>query len=133
MARAARSPSPISLLVGLVAVVVLAACARRAPDLPPDYGSVTADQALTAEAFSSADRARTCGDIDTELAVIADKARALDDGIRAKSQTNQAVVYIAGVIAAPLVDYSIEAKESLDTLQARHDDLISLKRYKACL
>lgn len=135
MAKAVRSPLPISFFVGLLAVTVLMACARRAPDLPPDYGSVAAGRVLPTEAFNENDLQRTCGGIDAELTMLSAKMKTLDDGIRAKSGSNQAVGYIAGVIFPPAIlatDNSAEAKQSLDELQSCRDYLILLKRYRDC-
>ena len=115
------------LLIGLLAVTVVAACARRAPDLPADYGSVSAERRLTAQDFRDADLQRTCSDIDTELAILDTKMNELDDGIRAKSGSNQAAGYVAGVIFPPAIlatDNSAEAKLSLDEHQARAGRLV---------
>ncbi len=125
-----RSPLPIRFFVALFAVALLTACARRAPELPPDYGS----SPLTAEAFSEADKRRACADIDAELTRLAAEMETLDNSIHAERGRNQT----AGIIAAlfPLAilwtTNSDDAKQSLDEHQARRDNLIALKRYKDC-
>ena len=126
-----RSPLPISILL---AAAALTACARGAPELPPDYGSVSADSRLTAAAFSEADLERACGDIDAELTRLAARMETLDNSIHAERGRNQT----AGIIAAlfpPAILWttnSDDAKQSLDEHQARRDNLIALKRYKDC-
>ena len=111
-------------------MAVVTACARRAPDLPPDYGS----SRLTAEAFGEADKRRACADIDAALTALAARMKALDNGILAERVRNQTAGVIAGVFPLAILwtTNSDGAKQSLDEHQARRDTLIALKRYRDC-
>ncbi|MBO6784204.1 MAG: hypothetical protein JJ899_13175 [Alphaproteobacteria bacterium] len=116
------------------AALALAACARSAPELPPDYGSVSATDRLSASDFTSADLRLTCGDIVSEQKAMTETARQLTGVIEANRQHNQVAGYFGGLFLFPLVAVreNPDEKTKLDRMQDRWDTLTQLKRFKDC-
>ncbi len=134
MAAVGPSYSPTRLHVAL-AVLVVAGCARPAPELPQDYGSVDANAILLAEDFSRADLGLSCDGIDREMSALSAEMRTLDSKIRGKHGSNEAAGYIAGVLFPPAIlatDSGEGEKQALDAHQARRDEFVALKRLKSC-
>lgn len=134
MVEGAPLPSRISLFAALF-VFAAGGCARSAPELPPDYGSVDAPKRLSIGDFSKADMKMSCPDLDREFALLSKKMEALDHQIRSKHGSNQAAGYIAGVLFPPALlamESSSEQKQALDQHQDRSDTLLALKRVKNC-
>ncbi len=131
---AVQLPLPSKLSVLLCAGLVVG-CARSAPQLPPDYGSVHSKEKLTLENFSEEDRLRTCDTVERDMAAIISEVKAVESGIEAKHRSNEVAGYFAGVLFPPLIlatDHSTEAKKILEQRQARWDQLLALKRVKNC-
>ena len=129
-----RSSLRTILFVGLCAGV--AACARSAPELPPDYGSVdstTPSPALSD--FDEVDAAMSCTAIADEKARLRRKMAQLNAQITGKHGDNQVAGYVGGVLFPPLLlatDHSLDEKEALDKFQDRVDRLALLQRIRAC-
>ncbi len=131
---AVQLPLPSKLSVLLCAGLVVG-CARSAPQLPPDYGSVHSKENLTLENFSEEDRLRTCDTVERDMAAIISEVKSVESGIEAKHRSNEVAGYFAGVLFPPLIlatDHSTEAKKILEQRQARWDQLLVLKRVKNC-
>lgn len=125
-----RSKLSVLLCAGLVV-----GCARSAPQLPPDYGSVHSKEKLTLENFSKEDRLRTCDTVERDMTAIISEVKAVESGIEAKHRSNEVAGYFAAVLFPPLIlaaDHSTEAKKILEQRQAQWDQLLALKRMKNC-
>jgi hypothetical protein len=119
----------------LVAAFALSACARSAPQLPPDYGSVDSKERLSTDTIAPHDRALTCSEIKDEMAHISNQMDALNRLIESKHGSNQTTVYFSSVLfppAALAADDSQHEKKELDANQQRWDKLIAVKRVKGC-
>lgn len=118
----------------IAGAVLLAACARSAPDLPPDYGSVSAQAKLSADQFTSEDLRLSCNAIQAERAAITDEAGKLTGVIKGNRKRNQVAGYLGGLFLFPLVaaKENPDEKRRLDALQERWDTLIALQRFKTC-
>jgi hypothetical protein len=118
------------LLVGFV----VSGCARSAPDLPPDYGSINAATTLSAEQFARDDLQLSCTEIAERQRALIERAESLTGVIRSNRQHNQAAGYFGGLFLLPLVAVrnNDDEKRQLDTMQARWDTLESLERFKSC-
>jgi hypothetical protein len=114
--------------------LVLAGCARSAPDLPPDVGSVKPSETLSADRFSEAELALGCAAIDDEQRHLVREASKLTGVIEDNRAHNQAVGYFGGLFLVPLVAARTneDEKAQLDRMQAHWDTLELLKRYKSC-
>jgi hypothetical protein len=128
----ARRNGALIATVGLL--VALGGCARSAPSLPPDVGSVTPATALSDSDFSPADLTLACPAIGAEQQAIVDHARTLTGSIEANRTHNQVVGYFGGLFLVPLVAARTNSgeKDQLDAMQARWDTLEMLERHKAC-
>ncbi len=124
----------MSKVVFVAAMIALAACARSAPELPPDYGSVNAQAQLSAADFAESDLRMTCGDIVSEQEDMTREARNLTGVIEGNRGRNQIAGYFGGLFLFPLlaVKENPAEKRKLDTMQARWDTLTQLKRFKQC-
>lgn len=119
----------------LVLALVLAACARSAPELPADRSSVNAAQPLFRSEFKAADLALACDAIANEQREIRSKADAYNRAIDRNRGQNQAMGYIGAVLFLPAVlatEHNEAEKAELDRLQNRHDELIALRRINNC-
>ena len=118
----------------IAGAVLLAACTRPAPDLPPDYGSVSAQAKLSADQFTSEDLRLTCGNILAEREAITDEAGKLTGVIKRNRQHNQVAGYLGGLFLFPLIaaKENPDEKRRLDAIQGRWDTLIALQRFKTC-
>lgn len=118
----------------LFGAIALAACARAAPELPPDYGSESASAKLTADKFTAVDLRLTCPDIDREQTGLTTEAGGLTGVIESNRGRNQVAGYLGGLFLFPLVaaKNNPDEKRRLDELQARWDELTQLKRFKNC-
>ncbi len=123
-----------SLLLA-AAAVVLAACARTAPELPRDMSSVNAEETVSAEAFSAQDVALSCDEILVEQDRIREDASQYNQEIKKNRGKNQAAGYVAGVLFPPALLATVHndaEKAELDALQQRFDTIQGLKRLKSC-
>lgn len=127
-----RSKVPFYALA--LSVLVVSACARSAPELPPDYGSVNATAKLSASDFDAADLRTTCLGIDAQQDALTEEASSLTGVIKGNRQHNQVAGYLGGMFLLP----ALAAKENpaeksrLDEIQARWDKLVQLERFKNC-
>ncbi len=114
--------------------MLLAACARSAPDLPPDYGSVNASAKLSADQFERADLDKSCVTIVSEQAALTDEAGKLTGVIKGNRKRNQVAGYLGGLFLFPLVAAKENPgeKRRLDAIQERWDTLIALQRFRDC-
>ena len=122
-------------LLPLVALAILAACARSAPELPPDYGSSSAQESLTLEQFDPVEAALDCEAIDKRMAMIKSEQAQYEARIRGNRSQNQAATYIGSVLFLPALlatEGDHAAKKELDRLQAQWDRMTGLKRLKDC-
>ncbi|MBT3400414.1 MAG: hypothetical protein HOL07_05110 [Rhodospirillaceae bacterium] len=114
--------------------VLLSACARSAPDLPPDYGSVSSQAKLSADQFTAEDLRLTCKGISAERETITAEAGRLTGVIKGNRQHNQVAGYLGGLFLFPLIaaKENPDEKRRLDAIQGRWDTLIALQRFKTC-
>lgn len=138
MARDARFISsmvrPAVALIGVAAAIALVGCARSAPELPPDVGSVKPSATLSADRFSKSDLEMTCGEIADEQQRLIDTAKDLTGVIESNRAHNQAAGYFGGLFLLPLVavEHNDSEKASLDRMQVRWDTLEALERFQSC-
>ena len=121
--------------IALFACLGVIACARSAPDLPPDYASVNSRETLSLHDFDQDDVDATCGEIAAEKVQIRSDYATLERQITSTRTKEQSGGYIAAVLFAPLalaLDQKLEAKKRLDEMQARLDKLIALSLLKRC-
>ncbi len=78
-----------------------AACARSAPDLPPDYASVNARQELSLEDFNDKDAMTTCEEIAAERDKIKTDHVALERQVTSTRRQDQTVGYLSAVLFPP--------------------------------
>ncbi len=130
--RCASSTRGTLLALGLL--VVLGACARPAPDLPPDYASVNAPNQLEARDFSTADLAKSCTEIAAERAELEKLNRLAQAEIQGDRTQNQVAGYFAALFILPVVAVDTNEKQValLDRNQVRIDNLRRLSHFKDC-
>lgn len=127
-----RSRLPVFVLA--LSAFAITACARSAPELPPDYGSVNASAKLSADSFDAADLHLTCPDIDQQQDALTDEASQLTGVIKGNRRHNQVAGYLGGLFLLPALAAreNPEEKSRLDSIQVRWDELIQLERFKKC-
>jgi hypothetical protein len=115
-------------------VLVLAACARNSPALPPDLGHLPPDQRLLAGDSDSPEAKLNCAELKEEAERTRAAARQFEGTIAANRGQNQAIVYFSGLLPplALAARNDEEAKKSLDGLQVRSDRLDRLSKAKGC-
>jgi hypothetical protein len=116
-------------------LVVLGACARAAPELPPAYGEKGAPELPKLESMGAADASMSCDAIELERESVRSEMKELEATIVSTHDQNQAIGYAASAFFPPLVlaaDHHLKATEQLDEKQQRLDRLILLDRLKAC-
>lgn len=119
----------------LAALVVLAGCARPAPDLPPDRSGDAGLPAALLSDFDAEEVAATCGDIRDRRRWIKSQSAEIEREILKTRGDEQAAGYVFGALFPPavlIIDQKREAKAELDSNQAALDRLILLKRLKGC-
>lgn len=123
-----------ALVVFALSVLILSGCARRAPDLPPDYGSQSPELELSEELFADEDLALSCTAIADERSAIIAEAREMESIVEGNRTRNQAAGYFGLFFILPLgaAEVNEAEKARLDELQARWDQLAMLSRFKAC-
>ncbi len=135
MVEAERFLSKNRIATLLLILGFAVACARSAPEVPPDYGSRGAENALSAKSFSVGQLRLTCAEIADEQLRL-DNAIATNEAIiHGKRTRNQVSGLLGGVIFAPALlalDNTAVAKRKIDELQAQRDQLVLLKRYRNC-
>lgn len=127
----ARRAAFVSLIVTAVA---LSACARPAPQLPPDYGSVDTGKTLTADQFKAADLNLSCPQIDQEQLRLTEEAGRMTGVISDSKGYNEAIGILGALFIVPALaaDQNAGEKRRLDEIQVRWDTLIALRRFKTC-
>lgn len=120
------------VIVGLA--FVLAACARPAPELPPDYGSVDTKTPLTADQFTSEDLAMTCSAINSEQKEMTEEASKITGVIDDSKDYNETIGILGALFIVPALaaDQNPDEKRRLNDIQTRWDTLVALERYKSC-
>ena len=114
--------------------VALTACARPAPELPPDYGSVNTGKTLTADQFTSADLNLSCPQINQEQLQLTEEAGRMTGVIADSKGYNEAIGILGALFIVPALaaDQNDGEKKRLDEIQVRWDTLIALRRFKTC-
>lgn len=114
--------------------LALSACARPAPELPPDYGSVNTATPLIAEQFQSADLGLSCPAIEKEQESLTGEASRMTGVISDSKGYNETVGILGALFIVPALaaDQNPKEKARLDEIQKRWDTLIALDRFKAC-
>ncbi len=130
--RCALSSRALLCALGLAAA--LTACARSAPDLPTDFGSVNATKRLQASDFTKVDLAKSCADIAQEREDLDRRNHLAEAEIKADRTQNQVAGYFAALFILPVVAVDTNEKQValLDSNQARIDQLLRLSRFKEC-
>jgi len=129
MAKAARFNSLTKVTAAASLALMAAACARAAPELPPE--TLTSGP-TPAAMLSPAESRLTCADVTRARASISKEERELEAKIRANREKNQAAVFIAGAAGAALSEHNEAEKRRLDELQQKRDRLIIIARQKSC-
>lgn len=116
-------------------LLFLTACARNAPQLPPDLSHLSGDQRLLAGDADSAEARMDCAGLKDETVRNRAAKHHYEGIILANRVHNQAAVYIGGVLFTPAylaAKPDEEAKKNLDQLQAQADRIDRLSKAKAC-
>lgn len=128
------SQNRLPVLALAVSVLAVSACARSAPDLPTDYGSVNASAKLSADSFDAADLRLTCPDINQQQDALTNEASQLTGIIKGHRQHNQVAGYLGGLFLFPALaaKENPQEKTRLNGIQSRWDKLTQLERFKKC-
>lgn len=122
------------LACGALVALAVSGCARPAPDLPPDYGSVDTKTPLTADQFSASDLALSCTQARQQQVQLTEEASRLTGVISDSKGYNETIGILGALFIVPALaaDQNPEEKRRLDEIQARWDNLVALRRYKSC-
>lgn len=112
---------------------LIAGCARSAPPLPADTGSVDGVR-LKLEDFALADQKLSCPGIDQHLLAKTREAKANNAVIKSERVRNQVVGFFAmyAIVPAFATENNDAQKAALEKIQRRWDELIALRRLKNC-
>jgi hypothetical protein len=121
---------------GLLLLALLAgACARSSPDLPPDLSNRAPEQRLLPGDTESAEARLDCPGLTLEYEHNKEAAGKVEGVIKGNRDHNQAVVYVGGVLFAPLllaIKPDSDAKKTLDDLQTQRDRIDRLSKARGC-
>lgn len=127
MGRAVLSSSSTRRWLTAAAVLLTAACARSAPELPPQSngGQVT---------LTPVEAAMQCSDIDAAITARRGEREALTATIHGNRQRNQTAGYFGALFILPLVatEGNEAEKRRLDEIQAETDRLFAVRRARSC-
>jgi hypothetical protein len=121
------------LVIG--AVLVVAACAQNAPDLPPDTTGINAVSRMTPASFSPADQALTCQQINAEFDANRAAMQQDDQAITGSRGHDEAVASAAFLLAGPAamgLQSHAEARQDYKVRLARNDTLRQLGIIQGC-
>jgi hypothetical protein len=124
----------LKLIVVFIFFIILAGCARRAPDLPPAYASHNDEEIAIALGITDKDKSMSCFRIKIDQQKAA-KEYEQNEAIIESSRTHNQVTGYIGVFFPPALiaaDNDDEIKAQLDTLQNRKDQLDYLWKSKSC-
>lgn len=132
-----KSRGLLKIVVPVISILIagqLAGCARYAPDLPPDTSTVSVEDAAEQLKITEKDRNLSCEQIADEKQAIAKNRSINEENIRKNRTQNQVAGYFGALFLIPLiaVNHDSTAKEILDALQFRGDQLDFLSRQKNC-
>lgn len=119
---------PCSSLNNLLAVVIiLAGCARAAPDLPD---AKRLDDMSRSSVYANSD----CPQILQKISDLESEKRQMESIIHSNRGRNQAAGYFAGLFIVPIVavDNNSSEKAQLDDIQVRLDELRTVGNKKFC-
>lgn len=124
----------VASFAALAALSLLFGCARSAPDLPVSRIGKSDAEVQKLLNINAADLAMECPALDAALAKVNE---AIDDNelvIKGDRTKNQIVGYLGALFILPVIgtENNDEAKENLEKLQVRKDQLYYLKSRKAC-
>ena len=119
---------PCSSLNNLLAVaIILAGCARAAPDLPD---AKRLDDMSRSSIYANSD----CPQILQKISDLESEKRQMEFIIHSNRGRNQAAGYFAGLFIVPIVavDNNSSEKAQLDDIQVRLDELRAVGNNKIC-
>lgn len=126
MGRVVRSSSSKASLVGLV---LLAGCARSAPDLPATTTTPSPVAALPP------DRLERCAKLDGEIATRRHEADEIDEVLQGKRHKEQVEGFLAVLLFSPLIlagDQHTAQKKALDDRQREIDERLAEEKVLQC-
>lgn len=117
-----------------IMTLMLAGCARAAPDLPKSMHSNDDAKQNAIEQLGATERKMSCEEIDLELAAIRGETEEIEKTVQERRGDNQAAVYFGGFFfpAYLAADDNAEEMKALDENQKRKDRFIALKSAKRC-
>jgi hypothetical protein len=123
-----------SRAAALVLAVVLAGCARNAPQLPPDLSHLPPEQRLLVGDQESPEGKLNCPELKEEAVKANAASRQLEGIIASNRGYNTAIIYVSSFLPplALAARTDEEAKTSLDSLQVRRDRIDRLAKAKNC-
>ena len=115
-------------------LLLLFGCARSAPDLPASRVNKSDAEIINSLNINESDLSKACIELDTELAKVNEAIEDNELVIKGDRKKNQIVGYLGALFIFPAIaaENNDEAKENLETLQARKDQLYYLKSRKTC-
>ena len=119
----------------LTLAVLLGACARPSPALPPNLSDLPPEQRLLAGDNDSAEGKLDCAGLAAERERNRVTAEQIEKAIAANRGHNQAVGYFSGVLFPPLllaIRPDSDSKKTLDELQVQRDRIDRLIRARKC-
>ncbi len=122
-------------LLTIVFSLAVYGCATKAPDLPPDYGSVQAKQRLSVDDFDPETASLTCEEIKQELEKLKSEHVIQSQEIDDKRASNQTIGYFGSLFFLPALlatDSSVKAKEKIANLHKAKDKLYKAQVFKQC-
>lgn len=123
------------LLLLMMVVGFIAACATGARNLPLDYSSIDAKKRLSVDDFDAAAIELTCLQIDEELRILESDYALQAQDIKGKRHKNQVAGYLGAVFILPALlatDNSAEAKVKIENINRAKDQLYKLRAFKKC-
>jgi hypothetical protein len=119
----------------LLLALILGACARSSPELPPNLSDRPPEQRLLAGDSESAEAKLDCTGLLQERERNRQTTDELEKKIADNRGRNQAVGYFAGVLFPPLllaVKPDSDIKTTLDQLQVQRDRIDRLTQSRRC-
>lgn len=122
----------VRLCIAASLILLLAGCARSAPDLPDHRVGKSDEEVRLMLGISKSDLELSCTEISTAMNDLNAKIEENEQEIKGDRTQNQVAGYFGALFLFPALaaDQNTDSKEQLDSLQVRKDQLIYLQQRK---